>query len=91
MLVNLNFTRELEREEINDMREMHPNAEFILLGDMNSCVGALQINLLYIWDTFKNINKECNNHYGRRISKDNVYNADGKNSLNFVKGVLSKF
>jgi hypothetical protein len=56
---------------------MQENAEFILLGDMNSCVGTLQVNLLYIWDTFKNIDKEFNNHYGSRLSKDNVYNTEG--------------
>jgi hypothetical protein len=47
---NPNFTRELERET-NELRGLHPNLEFLLLRDMNSLVGTLQVNLPHSWET----------------------------------------
>jgi hypothetical protein len=42
---NPNFTRDLE-EEIGRFREQFPNTEFIIMGDVNSRIGTMQINLL---------------------------------------------
>jgi hypothetical protein len=41
---NPSFTRELERE-INKLRDLHPNSEFLLFGDMNSHAGVLHVNM----------------------------------------------
>jgi hypothetical protein len=51
---NPSFRREIE-DKINELRDLHLVAEFVLLGDMNSCVGAMQVNLTHMWDVFENV------------------------------------
>jgi hypothetical protein len=53
----------------------------LLLEETNSYIEASQVNLQGSWDTFETVNKEFNSSYGRRLSKDIVYNIVG-NKLN---------
>jgi hypothetical protein len=53
-LHNRSFTREIG-DRINELRDLHLVAEFVLLGDMNRCVGAMQVNLPRIWGVFENV------------------------------------
>jgi exonuclease III len=80
---NPNFTRELEGE-INGLRDAYPESEFLLLGDMNSRVRTLQVNLPHRWDTLENVDKEFNT-YGSRLSKDVTCNTKGKKLIEFFE------
>jgi hypothetical protein len=84
-----NFTRESEKE-INELRDLYPNSEFLLLGDMTSCIGVLQLNLPHSWDTFENEDKEFNNPYGSRLSKYIVQNTEVKKLTGFCERKVSE-
>jgi hypothetical protein len=53
-LHNPSFRREIE-DKINELRDLHLVAEFVLLGDMNNCVGTMQVNLPHISGAFENV------------------------------------
>jgi hypothetical protein len=57
----------------------------LLLGDVNSPVGALQVNLPHSWDTFENAAKEFNNPFGSRLNRDIVYSTEGKKLTEFYE------
>jgi hypothetical protein len=48
---NANFTIELE-EEIRDLRDQYLSTEFVLLADMKSHMGTMQVNLPHTHGTF---------------------------------------
>jgi hypothetical protein len=90
MLLNLqkwcnpNFTRDLE-EEIGELREQFLNAEFIIMCDMNSRIGMMQINQPHVWQCFKEINKDTEYWLENRVSEDLVCNAEGRKLTEFCE------
>jgi hypothetical protein len=73
---NPNFIRELE-EEIKELSDRFLNTEFVTVGDMNSKAGTMKINLPHTWDCFDEIDKDNNNQFGNRVSKDFMCIAEG--------------
>jgi hypothetical protein len=51
---NPNFTRELD-EEMKELSDQFLNTEFMIVGDTNSRIGIMQINLLHTWHCFDEI------------------------------------
>jgi hypothetical protein len=47
-------------DKSNEFRDLHLVAEFVLLGGMNSCVGAMEVNLPHMWDAFENVDSIIN-------------------------------
>jgi hypothetical protein len=80
---NPNFTGELEKE-INRLRDKYPNTEFLLMGDLNCRIGVAQVYLPNSWDGLEYVNKEFN-PYGRRTSKDNICNGEGRKLIEFCE------
>jgi hypothetical protein len=74
---NSKFTRELE-EDMKELSDRFLNAEFVIVGDMNSRVGIMQINLPHTWECFDEIDKDNDNQFGKRVSKDFTCNAEGR-------------
>jgi hypothetical protein len=72
---NPNFTRELE-EDMKELSDRFLNAEFVIVGDMNSRVGIMQINLPHTLDCFDEIDKYNDSQFGKRISKDFSCNTE---------------
>jgi hypothetical protein len=65
---------------------VHPESEFLLLGDTNSRVGTLQVNLPHSWDTLENGDKEFNTYRSIAIinlSKGVTCNTEGKKLIEF--------
>jgi hypothetical protein len=80
---NPNFIGELEKE-INGLRDEYPKTEFLLMGDLNCRVGGAQVDLPHSWDGPENVNKEFNS-YGKRVSKDNICNGEGRQLIEFCE------
>jgi hypothetical protein len=55
------------------------------MGDMNSRIGTMQINLPHVWDCFEEINKDTEYWLGNRVSKDLVCNAEGRKFIEFCE------
>jgi hypothetical protein len=52
---------------------------------MNSCIWFLLVNLPHSWYTFENVDKEFNNRYRSRLSKDIVHNTEEKKLTGFCE------
>jgi hypothetical protein len=50
------------------------NTEFVIVGDINSRVGIMQINLPYTWDCFDEVGKDHGNQFCNRVSKNIMCN-----------------
>jgi hypothetical protein len=48
------------------------------MGDVNSTIGTMQINLPHVWNRFEEINKDTEYWLGNTVSKDLVCNAEGR-------------
>jgi hypothetical protein len=83
-LYNPNFTRELE-EDMKELSDRFLNAEFVIVGDTNSRVGIMQINLPHTWDCFDKIDKDNDNQFGKRGSKDFMCNTEGRKLTEFCE------
>jgi hypothetical protein len=55
------------------------------VGDMNIRVGIMQINLPHTWDCFLEIDKDNNNQFGKRVSKDFTCNTEGRKLIEFCE------
>jgi hypothetical protein len=81
---NPNFTRELD-EEMKELSDQFLNTEFVIVGDMNSRIGIMKINLLNTRDCFDEIDKDNDNQFGKRVSKDFACNAEGRKLIEFCE------
>jgi hypothetical protein len=57
----------------------------VIVGDMNSRVGIMQINLPHTWDCFDEIDKDNDNQFGNRVSKDFTCDAKGWKLIEFFE------
>lgn len=55
------------------------------VGGLNIRVGTMQIILRQTWDCFDKVNKDYDNQFGSRVSKDIVCNVEGRTLTEFCE------